>query len=166
MGSSTQSGAAPEIAGGARELGEIFQSIFQQKFSERTAEGGEDALGNFFALLQQPFLNVQGDTQRRILGGITPDSAGLPSAINRSLTDPADRTAGLFAALQPFEDRQVTQQIGGCEKSSVAVVVGSPGTWRMQRSRHVANCQASLHVRDRKPCSRLVISRTQRSRTC
>ena len=38
--------------------------------------------------------------------GFDPAGIGLQDAATRSLADPRDRTAGLFAALEPFEERQ------------------------------------------------------------
>lgn len=38
--------------------------------------------------------------------GFNPADIGLGDAASRSLVDPRDRTAGLFAALEPFEERQ------------------------------------------------------------
>ena len=49
--------------------------------------------------------------------GFDPSGVGIEGAVQRGLTDPADRLRGLFAALVPFEERQTEEAVAGVRGS-------------------------------------------------
>jgi hypothetical protein len=83
---SEKSGTPIETRGGVAATGDALQ---------RSVERGEF----------DPFSRSRMEAIMSVLG-FNPADIGLGDAASRSLADPRDRTAGLFAALEPFEERQ------------------------------------------------------------
>jgi len=89
-----RSGTPLETRGATGQLGSLLQNFLQG--------GGQG---------QMPFQRQGADSLMSLLG-FDPTGGGLlQGAVGQSLTNPADRTSGLFAALQPFEDRTTNRAV-------------------------------------------------------
>lgn len=91
-----KSGTPVETRGATKDLARLYQGLMS---------GGTQGMMDFF---QGQSGNAFGS-----MFGITPDRAGVADAVQGGLTSPADRMRGLFAAMRPFEDRQVNQAVAG-----------------------------------------------------
>ncbi len=82
-----------------------------------------------------PLGRLQTDARMSALG-FDPSAIGVGAAATMSLADPADRTAGLFAALEPFEARE--------RERSVAELRGGFGRLGGRFSRNAATAEGEL----------------------
>ena len=88
-----RSGTPPETRGATTAVGERL--------------GTSVAAGDF-----DPFSRDRAAAVMSLLG-FNPADLGLGDVLGRSLEDPGDRTAGLFASLIPFERRQTAEAVEG-----------------------------------------------------
>lgn len=94
-----RSGTPLETRGGSDQLARLLESIL------RGGEGGglERSMAPFHRMGAQSFMNQF---------GLDPSELGIGDVARSVLADPADRTRGLFAAMEPFERRETEHQVG------------------------------------------------------
>lgn len=92
-----KSGTPKETRGAVNDLAKYYQTLMSQ--------GGPGALGQGFGrMATESMVNML---------GFDPSQLGLDEASIAALMDPADSTAGLFAAMQPFEAQETANQVAG-----------------------------------------------------
>lgn len=102
-------GGVSKLAGGG--LNKVGRTLFGQERSGTPMEtrGATSQLGSLLQQFMQggqmPFQRGGTDSLMNLLGFDPTGGGMLQGAVGQSLTNPADRTSGLFAAMQPFEDR-------------------------------------------------------------
>lgn len=119
MGGGTKSGSPVETRGAAGSAGGVFQGLFSDTTTERRGPFGFErdistpiSFEDFISRLGEASGRLSQGAAQNVLG-FDPNSLGFEESARTALSAPSFDLSEMFAALQPFEDRERDLTISG-----------------------------------------------------